>query len=121
MLDNDLLSTEGKSEMELQLIQPMLIHLLGYMAEKERTKILQRQREGIDAMMVDDKGKKVSKKTGRVTGRPSKQEALTKSQKVLIKGWINKKIKLAEVKRETGLSQATLYRIKENWKKDESC
>jgi DNA invertase Pin-like site-specific DNA recombinase len=112
ILDNEILSTANKSKIEIELLQPMLIHLLGYIAEKEREKLLKRQREGIEAMEINDKGKKVSKKTRRETGRPSKRDALTKDQERHIDAWISKNIKLSDCIKLTELSKATLYRIK---------
>ena len=48
-----------------------MLTIFGAVSELERSYILQRQREGIDAMPIDSKtGKKKSSKTGRVTGRP---------------------------------------------------
>ena len=41
-LENPLLSTKNKSQVEIELIQPLILHLLGYFAEKERIKILDR-------------------------------------------------------------------------------
>jgi len=112
ILDNEVLSTANKNEIEIDLLQPMLIHLLGYIAEKEREKLLKRQREGIEAMEINDKGKKVSKRTRRETGRPSKRDALTKDQERHIDAWIGKSIKLSDCIKLTELSKATLYRIK---------
>jgi DNA invertase Pin-like site-specific DNA recombinase len=63
-------------------------------------------------MEINDKGKKVSKKTRRETGRPSKRDALTKDQERHIDAWISKSIKLSDCIKLTGLSKATLYRIK---------
>lgn len=39
-LENPLLSTKNKSKIELELIQPLILHLLGYFAEKERDKMM---------------------------------------------------------------------------------
>lgn len=50
------------------MVNNILIEVLGAMAEQEREKIIKRQREGIDAMPVVD-GKRVSLKTGRTYGR----------------------------------------------------
>lgn len=50
------------------MVNNILIEVLGAMAEQEREKIIKRQREGIDAMPVID-GKRVSVKTGRSYGR----------------------------------------------------
>ena len=112
ILDNDILSTANKSKIEIDLLQPMLIHLLGYIAEKEREKLLKRQREGIEAMEINEKGKKVSTRTRKETGRPSKRDALTKDQERHIDAWMSKSIKLADCIKLTELSKATLYRIK---------
>lgn len=50
------------------MVNNILIEVLGAMAEQEREKIIKRQREGIDAMPVVD-GKRVSAKTGASYGR----------------------------------------------------
>lgn len=51
-----------------EMINNILIEVMGSIAENEREKIRQRQREGIDAMKVVD-GKWVSVKTGTTYGR----------------------------------------------------
>lgn len=63
-LDQPLLNTYGKSEIEIELIQPLILHLLGYFAEKERIKLKQRQKEAYEALNIDEKeenylGKKI--------------------------------------------------------------
>ena len=52
------------------MVNNILIEVLGAMAQNEREKTHKRQREGIDAMRVVD-GKRVSAKTGQKYGRPS--------------------------------------------------
>ena len=75
IIDNPELSTGDKSDLEKKLINNIMFDLLSYMAEKERIKIRQRQREGIDCMPIDPvTGKRRSKKTGKLTGRPVKNE-----------------------------------------------
>lgn len=54
------------------MVNNVIIEVLGSVAEQERIKILKRQREGIDAMQIID-GKKVSRKTGNPYGRQSKE------------------------------------------------
>lgn len=56
------------------MVNNILIEVLGAISEEERNKIRSRQREGIDAMPVID-GKRVSAKTGREIGRPKKDIA----------------------------------------------
>ena len=96
------------------MINNILIEVYTTLAEEElkRTKI--RQRQGIDSMPVNERGKKYSKKTGREVGRPNKQENLTTEQERYIKAWLSKNIKLADCIKLSGLSRATLYRIKAN-------
>ena len=68
----------------LEMVNNILIEVLGSIAEQERMKSKQRQREGIEAMPVVD-GRRVSGKTGRPAGRPEKQpesfEIFLKKQK----------------------------------------
>lgn len=52
-----------------EMVNNILIEVLGAVAEQERRKIKKRQAEGIAAMPVVD-GRKVSTKTGRGYGRP---------------------------------------------------
>lgn len=113
-IEQPILNTANKSELEMELLHPIILHLLGYFAEKERVKIRQRQREAYDVLETDKKGRKISRKKGKVVGRPNKIENLTTEQKRYIKAWIDKSIKLRDCIKLTGLSSATLYRIKQN-------
>ena len=55
----------------LDMINNVLIEVMGAVAEQEREKILERQKEGIAAMPIVN-GKRVSLKTGRPMGSPGK-------------------------------------------------
>ena len=113
-IEQPILNTANKSELEMELLHPIILHLLGYFAEKERVKIRQRQREAYNGLETDKKGRKISRKKGKIVGRPNKIENLTTEQKRYIKAWIDKSIKLRDCIKLTGLSSATLYRIKQN-------
>lgn len=113
-IEQPILNTANKSELEMELLHPIILHLLGYFAEKERVKIRQRQREAYNVLETDKKGRKISRKKGKVLGRPNKIENLTTEQKRYVKTWIDKSIKLRDCIKLTGLSSATLYRIKQN-------
>ena len=76
----------------------------------------ERQREAYNTLPKDEKGRLVSRKKNKVIGRPNKQENLTKEQERFIEAWISDSIKLSDCIKATGLSQATLYRIKVNKK-----
>ena len=113
-IEQPILNTTNKSELEMELLHPIILHLLGYFAEKERVKIRQRQREAYNVLETDKKGRKISRKKGKIVGRPNKIENLTTEQKRYVKAWIDKSIKLRDCIKLTGLSSATLYRIKQN-------
>lgn len=113
-IEQPILNTANKSELEMELLHPIILHLLGYFAEKERVKIRQRQREAYNVLETDKKGRKISRKKGKIVGRPNKIENLTTEQKRYVKAWIDKSIKLRDCIKLTGLSSATLYRIKQN-------
>ena len=103
---------DEKNQLIIEMINNILIEVYTTLAEEElkRTKI--RQRQGIDSMPVNDNGKRYSKKTGREVGRPNKQKNLTTEQERYIKAWLSKSIKLSDCIKLSGLSRATLYRIK---------
>ena len=91
----------------LEMVNNILIEVLGAVAEQERKKTKQRQAEGIAAMPVVD-GKRVSVKTGRRFGRPASEidderfEKLAQKQKDGI-------ITVADCCRELGISRSTWY------------
>lgn len=111
-LENPLLSTRNKSQIEIELIQPLILHLLGYFAEKERDKILTRQKEGYDSLDTDEKGRKISKKKNKVVGRPSKIENLSLEQKRYIEAWIQGNIKISDCIKNTRIGKTSLFKIK---------
>lgn len=60
VIDNPILNTAGKADLEKKLISNIVFELLSYMGEKERIKIKARQLEGI----------KIAKEKGKKFGRP---------------------------------------------------
>ncbi len=60
-------------EWVMEMVNNILIEVLGAFAEQERNNIKKRQAEGIAAMPVDENGRKISKKTGRGFGRQEKR------------------------------------------------
>lgn len=57
----------------MDMVNNILIEVLGAFAEQEREAIRERQADGIAAMPVGENGKKVSRKTGRGFGRQEKR------------------------------------------------
>ena len=88
------------------MVNNILIEVLGAIAQNEREKTHRRQREGIDAMQVVD-GKKVSAKTGHTYGRPVSvdEAAFQKFLKKQKEGIMS----VTECCKELGISRATWY------------
>lgn len=89
------------------MINNILIEVMGAVAEEERNKILKRQEEGIAAMPVID-GKKVSLKTGRPMGNPGKDlKEFPKFFEKTKKG----ELSVSESCRQLGISRTHWYRL----------
>ena len=89
------------------MVNNILIEVLGAIAEQERKKNKQRQKEGINAMPVSD-GKRVSLKTGNPYGRPKREisdfEKILKKQKDGL-------ITVVDACEEMGISRSQWYRL----------
>lgn len=98
---------EGQ-EWVMDMVNNILIEVLGAFAEQERENIRKRQAEGIAAMPVDESGRKVSKKTGRGFGRMEKRpenfaEVYARQQAG--------ELTLKEALAETGLGRTRWYEL----------
>ena len=111
-LDQPLLNTTNKSQIEIELVQPIILHLLGYFAEKEREKIRARQKEAYDSLEKDSKGRKISRKKNKVVGRPNKIEKILQDNGEIIKLWIEKKITTKKTLEILNISRSSLFRMK---------
>lgn len=85
----------------------MFISLLGYIAQSEREKILERQKQGIEQ----------AKLRGVYTGRPVKYHAQAKDPKdklvfLNVKHQLDKAKPIRWIARENGISKSTVYEIK---------
>lgn len=87
-------------EWVMEMVNNILIEVLGTIAEQEWKKIKKRQREGIAAMPVDENGRKISSKTGRGFGRAEKEVDLT----------LHDGESVSEACRRLGISRQTYYR-----------
>lgn len=94
-------------EWVMDMVNNILIEVLGAMAEEERKKILERQKEGIAAMPVVN-GKKVSTKTGRAMGNPGKDiKGFSEFFEKTKKG----ELSVSESCRQLGISRTHWYRL----------
>lgn len=119
-IKEDFLSTTSSGDNPLfkDVVQPILLKLMGYMAQQEREKTLQRQRDAYNNMEKDAKGRLITK-AGKVIGRQAKFESLKKAEKKLIKDWINGKISCLRVSKILTISRPTLYKIKREYLEEE--
>ena len=119
-LKEDFLSTTSSGDNPLfkDVVQPILLKLMGYMAQQEREKTLQRQRDAYNNMQRDEKGRLIAK-NGKVIGRQAKYNSLKEDEKKLIKDWINGKISCLRVSKILTISRPTLYKIKREFLEEE--
>ncbi|WP_349764104.1 recombinase family protein [Fusobacterium sp. SYSU M8D902] len=111
-LEQPLLNTYGMSKLERELLQPLVLHLLGYFAEKENEKRNTRQSEAYASLPRDDKGRMLSKKTGRPVGRKNALDNLTSEQRRAIELFSNSQISLEESIKLSNLKRSTIFKIK---------
>lgn len=112
ILNMPLLNTGISNPLIADLIRPIVLELLGYIAEEERKTILKRQREGYNSLEKDSKGRFISKKTGKPVGRKNAYENMTKEQKKYIELWIEKRLTTEECMKVTGFGRTTIFKIK---------
>lgn len=121
IIKEDFLSTSELAENKIykDMIQPILLKVISYMAQTEREKILERQQMAYNSMQLDEKGRMISNRTGKVIGRQAKYNSLKEDEKKLIKDWINGKISCLRVSKILTISRPTLYKIKKEYLEEE--
>lgn len=94
-----------------------MLTIFGAVSELERSYILQRQREGIDAMPIDSKtGKKKSSKTGRVTGRPSMK--YPKNWDKIYNQYITKELNVKQICKLYDIPRSSFYVLVDRYKQE---
>ena len=110
VLDMPLLDTRTNSNtLDARFVADLVLQILSYVAEKERATLLRRQRAGYDAMETDEKGRKVSKKTGRHVG--NQEISLPENWDTVITDWKAGKITAVEAMKRTGMKKTTFYKL----------
>lgn len=100
------------NEVMNELLRPILLKFLSWVAERERKEMLNRQKQAYLSMSKDHRGKLISNRTGKVIGRPKKYPDLTKAQRDKIEEWIRGERSCLSVAKELGISRTTLHRIR---------
>jgi DNA invertase Pin-like site-specific DNA recombinase len=105
--------SSSNDEIMNELLRPILLKFLSWVAERERKEMLNRQKQAYNSMKKDWKGRLISNKTGKVMGRPKKYIDLSKEQRDKVEEWIAGTRSCLSVAKELGISRTTLYRIRE--------
>lgn len=98
VLDMPLLDTRSGKDLLGAFIADLVLQILSFVAQNERENIKQRQAEGIAA----------AKARGVQFGRPRKE--IHGDFASVVEAWEEKRISMAEVLKECGMSEATFYR-----------
>ncbi|HFK1730023.1 recombinase family protein [Bacillus mobilis] len=112
VLNMPILDTRKYKELEGvgQLVSDLVLTLLSWMVEEERTRIKTAQREGIE----------IAKKQGKFRGGKKKyHKEATGRDKVIydeVVRYLNKNVSVMDIHRKTGLSRNTIYTIKQEIK-----
>lgn len=112
ILNMPFLNTNTENEIMREVLQPSVLNVLSYFAEKELETKKERQAGAYAVLPVDEKGRKLSIKKNKVIGRPNKQENLSQEQKRYIEAWIAGSIKTKDCIKATGIGKSTLFNIK---------
>lgn len=99
VIDMPLLDTRQNKDLLGTFISDLVLQVLGYVAEQERTFIKQRQKEGIN----------IAKNNGIKFGRPKIEKP--QNFDVVVNQWKNKEIKSKEAMELLGLKPNTFYNM----------
>jgi DNA invertase Pin-like site-specific DNA recombinase len=89
------------------MVNNILIEVMGAIAEQEREKTLERQKEGIAAMPIVE-GKKISLKTGNAVGRPVTEIV---DFPIFLEKTKKGELSVSESCRQLGISRTQWYRL----------
>ena len=98
VIDMPLLDTRQGKDLMGTFIADLVLQILSFVAQSEREKIRERQRQGIAA----------AKARGVRFGRPEKK--VPEEFMTLVKDWERKKLSLPELLKKCDISEATFYR-----------
>ena len=110
------LQSTGVEEID-SLINPIILKMLSWFAERERKEMLKRQRMAYNSMQKNENGKLISNRTGEPVGRKAKSKEFTKEQKQILKDWILDQGELSTkyVLLVLKVSRPTLFKLKKQY------
>lgn len=102
-----------------EIINVVVVPLLMYLADRERKTIIERVKDGIKNLPIDETGKKYSRKTGRFVGRPPKVINLSKEETAMLQRVRNKELSVTGFCKYMHISRASYYKYYKNYKLEE--
>ena len=93
----------------MDMVDNILVEVLASFADQERIRIRTRQREGLDAMEKDEKGRRISKKKGTHAGRPDIQRPANWQE--VTAAWRAGTITATEAMKRTGMKRTSFYKL----------
>jgi len=97
-----------------EIVNVVVIPLLIYLAERERSTLIERINDGIKNMPVGKSGKRYSRKTGNIIGRPVKVLKLSKEEQDMLKRVRKKEISVKSFCRFMQISRSSYYKYYRN-------
>ena len=97
-----------------EIVNVVVIPLLIYLAERERSTLIERINDGIKNMPLGKSGKRYSRKTGNTIGRPVKVLNLSKEEQDMLKRVWNKEISVKSFCRFMQISRSSYYKYYKN-------
>ena len=101
---------EGQ-EWLMEMVNNILIEVLGAFAEQERENTLKRQAEGIEAMPVDERGRKISTKPGKEGRTYGRKEKRPENFEEVLNRQRAGEITLKEALKLTGVGRTRWYEL----------
>ena len=101
---------EGQ-EWLMDMVNNILIEVLGAFAEQERENTLKRQAEGIAAMPVDEKGRKISTKPGKEGRTYGRKEKRPENFEDVLRRQRSGELTLKEALKEAGVGRTRWYEL----------
>lgn len=97
-----------------EIVNVVVIPLLIYLAERERSILIERINDGIKNMPLGKSGKRYSRKTGNVIGWPVKVLNLSKEEQDMLKRVRDKEISVKSFCRFMQISRSSYYKYYRN-------
>ena len=116
---NQSLLNYSRNDSKDEIINVVVVPLLIYLAERERTTLIERIQDGIKNLPVDEIGKKYSRKTGKFVGRPPKAINLSKEEIAMLQRVRNKELSVTGFCKYMHISRASYYKYYKNYKLEE--